>query len=65
MSQISASTAHQIDASVRKIIDETFAVSYRIMENNRAVLERCAKVLLEKETLLEKELVELTGDLQR
>jgi cell division protease FtsH len=63
--QISDSTAHQIDASVRKIIDDTFAVSYRIMENNRAVLERCAKVLLEKETLLEKELVELTGDLQR
>jgi cell division protease FtsH len=29
------------------------------------VLERCAKVLLEKETLLEKELVELTGELRR
>ncbi len=63
--KISDSTAQQIDVSVRKIIDDTFAVTYRIMENNRAVLERCAKVLLEKETLLEKELIELTGDLQR
>jgi cell division protease FtsH len=63
--QISDSTAHQIDASVRTIIDDTFAVTYLIMENNRAILERCAKILLEKETLLEKELVELTGDLQR
>jgi len=63
--KISDNTAQQIDASVRKIIDDTFAVTYRIMENNRAILERCAKVLLEKETLLEKELIELTSDLQR
>jgi len=63
--QISDSTAQQIDASVRKIIDDTFAVTYRIMENNREILERCAKILLEKETLLEKELVELTQGLQR
>ena len=63
--QISDGTAQQIDVSVRKIIDDTFAVTYRIMENNRTVLERCAKVLLEKETLLEKELLEMTGDLQR
>lgn len=63
--KISDGTAQQIDASVRKIIDDTFALTYKILENNRAILERCAKVLLEKETLLEKELIELTGDLQR
>ncbi|MDD2466969.1 MAG: ATP-dependent zinc metalloprotease FtsH [Desulfobulbus sp.] len=63
--QISDSTAQQIDTSVRKIIDDTFARTYAILENNRGVLDRCAKVLLEKETLLEKELAELTGDLQR
>ena len=62
---ISDSTAQQIDASVRKIIDDTFAVTLKIMDSNRAVLERCAKALLEKETLLEKELAELTSDLQR
>jgi cell division protease FtsH len=62
---ISDRTAQQIDVSVRKIIDDTFAVAFRILETNRAVLERCAKALLEKETLLEKELVEMTADLQR
>jgi len=63
--QISDSTAHQIDASVRKIIDDTFARTYAILETNREVLDRCAKVLLKKETLLEKELAELTKDLQK
>nr|WP_321465590.1 ATP-dependent zinc metalloprotease FtsH [uncultured Desulfobulbus sp.] len=63
--QISDSTAHQIDASVRKIIDDTFARTYAILETNRDLLDRCAKVLLEKETLLEKELVDLTKDLQK
>lgn len=63
--QISDATAQQIDAAVRMIIDDTFAKAYAIMGTNRDVLARCAKVLLEKETLLEKELVELTGDLQR
>lgn len=62
---ISDSTAQQIDASVRKIMNDTFAVAYRIMDTNRAILERCAKALLEKETLQEKELLELTKDLQR
>lgn len=63
--KVSDSTARQIDASVRKIVDDTFAKIYTILENNREILERCAKLLLEKETLLEKELVELTADLKR
>lgn len=63
--KISDNTAQQIDTSVRKIIDDTFVGTYTIMEKNRAVLERCAKILLEKETLLEKELAALTEDLQR
>ena len=62
---ISDSTAQKIDASVRKIMEDTFAVAYRIMKTNRAILEKCARILLEKETLLEKELVELTSGLQR
>jgi len=63
--KISDNTAQQIDTSVRKIIDDTFVGTYTLMEKNRAVLERCAKILLEKETLLEKELAALTEDLQR
>ena len=63
--KVSDSTAQQIDASVRKIIDDTFTLIYKVMEDNKAILERCAKVLLEKETLLEKELLEMTGELRR
>ncbi|MBM9538085.1 ATP-dependent zinc metalloprotease FtsH [Desulfobulbus alkaliphilus] len=63
--KISDSTARQIDASVRKIVDDTFAMIYTLLENNREVLERCARLLLEKETLLEKELLELTADMKR
>jgi cell division protease FtsH len=62
---VSDRTAQQIDSSVRQIIDTTFTGIYAILEKNRAVLERCAKALLERETLLEKELVEMTADLQR
>ncbi len=61
----SDNTARRIDASVRRIIDDSFALSYRIVERNREQLERCAQLLLEKETLLEEELAELTGNLQR
>ncbi|MDO5674283.1 MAG: ATP-dependent zinc metalloprotease FtsH [bacterium] len=61
----SDNTARRIDASVRRIIDDSFALSYRIVERNRGQLERCAQLLLEKETLLEGELVELTRDLHR
>ncbi|MDX9834888.1 MAG: ATP-dependent zinc metalloprotease FtsH, partial [Desulfobulbus sp.] len=62
---VSDQTAQLIDASVRKIIDETFTLSLGIMLSNREVLERCARILLEKETLLEKELEEMTTDLKR
>jgi len=62
--QISDSTAHQIDASVRKIIDDTFVRTYEILETNKEILDRCAKVLLDKETLLEEELAELSKGLQ-
>ena len=53
-----------IDAA-QGIEAQTLANLYLAMENNLEILERCAKILLEKETLLEKELVELTQGLQR
>lgn len=62
---LSDRTAQQIDGSIKNLIDAIFTRTYRIMEDNRQVLERCAKVLLEKETLVEKELLELTSDLRR
>ncbi len=61
----SDNTARRIDASVRRIIDDSFALSYRIVERNRSQLERCAQLLLEKETLLESDLAALTRDMER
>ncbi|NQS71401.1 MAG: ATP-dependent zinc metalloprotease FtsH [Desulfobulbaceae bacterium] len=61
----SDNTARRIDTSVRRIIDESFALSYKIVERNREVMEKCVQLLLEKETLVESELAELTKDMHR
>jgi cell division protease FtsH len=63
--QMSDSTAQQIDASISIIIDTIFASTYELMEKNRHIVEKCAKVLLEKETLEEAEILELTKDMYR
>jgi cell division protease FtsH len=60
----SEETARRIDEAVRGLIMGIFARTSRLLQANRAVLERCAQRLLEKETLEEAELRELTHDLQ-
>jgi cell division protease FtsH len=52
-------TAAEIDAEVRSIIQAAFDTAVRLLEERRHVLERCARKLLEKETLDEAELREL------
>lgn len=61
----SEETAREIDTAVRKIIADVFERAYGMLEKNREVLERCAKSLLEKETLSEEDLKGLTKDLGR
>ena len=61
--RFSEDTARDIDEAVRKIVDEAFHRTIAILQQNRAVLERCAEILLRKETLLADELVRLTQDL--
>jgi cell division protease FtsH len=56
------STAATIDEEVRKIIDETFRRTMRLLKQRRATLETAAKRLLEKETLEEPELMDLVRD---
>ncbi len=63
--QMSDTTAQQIDTSVKDIVDNIFAATKALLEANRDVLENCSKVLLEKETLDEAELEELTRDLRK
>ncbi len=61
----SEATAQAIDAEVKAIIHRQFEQATNILQENRTVLERCARELLEKETLDEAQLTELTRDLKR
>jgi len=58
-------TAEQIDNAVRHIINETFSMTVNILKDNIEILETCAQELLRKETLVEKELAELTKGLHK
>jgi cell division protease FtsH len=63
--RFSEETAREIDLAVRRIIDEQFDRAVEILANNREILERCARELLETETLDETALRRLTADLRR
>ncbi len=52
-------TAAAVDEEVRAIVDRTFGKALDLLKNRRALLERTARRLLEKETLEEAELNEL------
>jgi cell division protease FtsH len=54
-------TQQQIDEAVRTIVMQAFDRATAILAGNRAVLERCARELLARETLDEPALRELTG----
>ncbi len=47
----SEQTAQEIDAEVKKILDETYADARRILEEHREELELVTRKLLENETL--------------
>ena len=47
----------------RDIVMGVFERAYRILDTNRAVLERCARELLARETLDENDILQLTQGL--
>ena len=47
--------ATAIDQEVKRIIDECYAQAKQIITDNRAVLDRCAELLLEKEKISQQE----------
>jgi cell division protease FtsH len=55
----SEETAREIDCAVRKLVEGAFAKATRILEGRREILDRGARQLLEKETLIEGELAQL------
>ena len=63
--QVSERTAQAIDDAVRRVMSRAFESASAVLQANRQALDRCARELLEKETLEEGRLKELAGDLVR
>ena len=51
----SEGVAGAIDAEVKRIIDEAYEKAKKIINENRAILDRCAELLLEKEKITREE----------
>ncbi|MDI6750069.1 MAG: ATP-dependent zinc metalloprotease FtsH [Pseudomonadota bacterium] len=63
--RVSEATQGRIDLAVRGIVMGVFQRAYGILEENRAILDRCANELLAKETLDEAAIAALTADLDK
>ena len=61
--EYSEETAREIDIAVRDIVKGAYDKALAILTRERAVLERGARELLQKETLVEAELAELRAAL--
>ena len=59
----SEQTAREIDDAVRDTVQRAFETASVILRRSRALLERGARQLLEKETLQEEELQDLRDEL--
>ncbi len=57
--EYSEATAREIDVAVRQIVDGTYEKAISILRRERALLERWALKLLDKETLVERDLEDL------
>ncbi len=60
----SEETAREIDCAVRQAVSSAFARARQILEDNRELLERSARQLLEKETLDAADLAQLFAELR-
>jgi len=56
--EYSEETAREVDCAIRHIVESAFSRAVEVLGKNRALLERAARLLLEKETLTETELLQ-------
>jgi cell division protease FtsH len=63
--EYSEATAREIDVAVRQIVDGTYEKAISILRRERALLERWALKLLDRETLVERDLEELRRAVSR
>ncbi|HZE28978.1 MAG TPA: hypothetical protein VE055_02695, partial [Gaiellaceae bacterium] len=61
---LSEETKRLRDQEQARLTDEAYAEAIRLLQKHRAVLDRIAQALLEKETLDKDELGELVGDVE-
>jgi cell division protease FtsH len=59
--QLSEETARMIDAEVRRIIEECHEEALRLLNEHRSELDALATALLERETLDDEAIHEVTG----
>ena len=59
--QYSEETAREIDEEVKKIIDETYRKAEELLKRNKNMLEKLARLLLEKEIIEGEDLREILG----
>ena len=57
----SSASARVIDSEVQRIIGECHDAALRLLGEHRGALEKLAAALLERETLDEREILEVTG----
>ncbi|WP_294179861.1 ATP-dependent zinc metalloprotease FtsH [uncultured Schumannella sp.] len=57
--------AEKVDLEVRKLIDEAHDEAWKVLNDNRDILDNLAKELLEKETLDHNQLAEIFADVKR
>jgi cell division protease FtsH len=57
----SETTAREVDLAVKEMVERAFKAATKVLTERRAVLDRMASVLLEKETLTESEIKALVG----
>ncbi|MDR4506087.1 MAG: ATP-dependent zinc metalloprotease FtsH [Candidatus Scalindua sp.] len=57
----SEETSREIDLEVRRIIDETFVKTNELLEEKKDLLIKIAEILMEKEVIDRKELLEILG----
>jgi cell division protease FtsH len=58
----SETTAREIDEAVKAIVDGAYGRTLALLKSKRAILDRGARLLLEKETLVEDDLLKLIAE---
>ena len=63
--EASPDTARRIDDAMARLVQAALATATAVLVDNREVLDRCARALLDKESLDESDILALTADLRR